>query len=266
MKSKILICALGAAMMSMPVFAETVADILQTKPEGSYRTPANQHHSLVHGPKGCYREAYRLYISNGEKTKKEKSVLRDRADKEFRGQGNTAQAIGHYIGMTIGMQMIERKSDTQLSYYKASACAIRKAGEMSITDPRMIVGAVGVVGNSYRLKKQQQAFFDDNVKTGGTDLSKLQKEQKAFAENTAAFVRMTGAIADMRCDISEGQADEIHTRYITDQFLNKMSGDALNEMNAEEKFDDKGKPVPTFREICEKHVIGLVGSAGKKKA
>jgi hypothetical protein len=264
-KHKILVGALCAVMMPMPVFAETVADLLQTTPEGSYKKPASLHHALVSYPRGygCYEKAYTLYASNGAgaSTEKEKKALKKQIENDFRELGGTAQSIGHYIGMTIGMRMIERKSDTQLSYYKASACAIRKAGEMSITDPRMIVGAVGVVGNSYRLAKQQQAFFDKNTKTGDLDLSRLQKEQKAFGENTAAYVRMTSAIADMRCDISEAEADDIHMTYIMDKFLSKMSDATIAEMNAPGQDGKK-----SLSEMCVEKVIGLVSNNGKKKA
>lgn len=271
MKSKILIGALGAVMMSVPVFAETVVDILYTTPEGERTKPANLHHSIAHYPlgDGCYKKAYALYASNGvtATTEKEKKALQEKIKNDFREAGGTAQSIGHYIGMTIGMRMIERKSGTQLSYYKASACAIRKADEMSITDPRMILGAMSVVASDRALTKKYQSWFDNNEKTGAVDLSSLQKEQKRFGENTADFVKMTSSIADMRCDISEAEADDIHMTYIMDKFLSNMSDATISEMNAKQGPPDKnGHPTASLSEMCATKIIGRVGSAEKKKA
>lgn len=179
----------------------------------------------------CYYQAYSLYHLNGPATT---PAQKEQVRTAFYSAKGNAQAIGHHIGMMVGMRLLDRDSPSRLTYYKASACAIKKADQWGVTDSQMIVGALRVIGSQQRIAAAQQSLFDQNTATGDVDLNNLQAEQQLFSENTKGFVRMTKAIADMRCDISDDEADAIHLNFVQQQFFGNLSSStvsAINELN-----------------------------------
>lgn len=241
-------------LVSQVAFAQRVSDLLQTHGQDMFIKPATfQNNFASFDPKSCNAKAYMIYALDGAVSEDEKEKAWTEGRANLREVGSTARSIGYYLGLMIGMRTLEHQRPEALTYYKASACAIRKAGQMGVDDPRMIWEAMGVVGHSYRLKKQYQAFMDDNVETGAIDLSKLQKEQKRFGEQTEKYVRMTRLIADMRCDITDQEADQIHLEYVMEHLLGGISGDAVTQLNQ-------------LGEQCAEHVMSSIDIGWKKRA
>lgn len=190
------------ATFSLSAQAETVAKILSGSSD--VRSALSKLDSNE-----CKDEAYTLYkkhiyISSGLSEKETyKKIIH-----ELRPQQSTASYVGHYIGIAFGMnELIKIAEPTQYmkSAYKVSACAILKAQELGVSDPRMINFTLYVVEShitgAQKMKKSipiiaKKGFFDMNI-----------------------FVELVNEISTMECMISFDKAHETHWKFANEKYL-----------------------------------------------
>lgn len=178
----------------------------------------------------CVRSVYKGYEKAAGLQKGVRQSLASTARLTLKTDPTDAAAnIGQYIGTVIGYQLLSRKSDEILTFYKASACAIQKAKSMDMTDPNLIFLTVGAVAGSGRYAEDMNAWFENNAKNGDINLDLVHKGQDAHLKLSAPMVDYVSAMADMSCDITEEQADQIHNDYIVNTFLSKMGGKDFDE-------------------------------------
>lgn len=194
--------------------------------------PSHFYNAMVgHGISTCATQAYLIYATDGtSQPSKAYSRALSKAKNELRSN-ETVRAMASHIGLMVGMRAVNDAPESALSYYRASACALQKSEQIGITDPKVILAAIGVVSHSYTYKTKVQKWFDQNAQTGDIDLSELQQAQADYAANTAAFVYTVREIANMDCDISDAEADHIHTDYVMTKFLSKISRSAADKIN-----------------------------------
>lgn len=171
----------------------------------------------------CISAAYKTYAKAAGLQKGIKQSIATSIKLRFNvDPTDAANNIGQYLGTVIGYQLLSRKSDEILTFYKASACAIQKAESLDISNPDLIFITMGAVAGSGRYAEGMNEWLQNNANNGDIDLGSVHKGQKESWTLSQPMVRYVSEMADMSCDITEAQADQIHNDYIVNTFLSQM--------------------------------------------